>query len=236
MWRAWRGDTATPSPRSGTTAPTFYFTNPYAVIGAHDDVPVPPGCRALRLRTRSRRRHRQGGPRPEPRAGPRPHHRLHDPQRLVRPRPAGPARCGSDWARPRARTPPPPSAPGWSPPTNSNPTARRRLPRPPTSPSRSTARPSARTRLANMAWTFEEMVGLRLPRHLGPPRRRPGLRHLRQRRLPGRTLGPQRCVSNRHRWRPGDTVTMTVQGIGTISNTVVEGVPPIPITPARRKL
>ena len=24
-------------------APTFYFTNPYAVIGAHDDVPVPPG-------------------------------------------------------------------------------------------------------------------------------------------------------------------------------------------------
>lgn len=28
-------------------APTFYFTNPYAVIGAHDDVPVPPGSRAL---------------------------------------------------------------------------------------------------------------------------------------------------------------------------------------------
>ncbi|GAA4742465.1 fumarylacetoacetate hydrolase family protein [Nocardioides endophyticus] len=24
--------------------PTFYFTNPYAVIGPHDDVPVPPGC------------------------------------------------------------------------------------------------------------------------------------------------------------------------------------------------
>jgi 2-keto-4-pentenoate hydratase/2-oxohepta-3-ene-1,7-dioic acid hydratase in catechol pathway len=24
-------------------APTFYFTNPYALIGAHDDVPVPPG-------------------------------------------------------------------------------------------------------------------------------------------------------------------------------------------------
>jgi 2-keto-4-pentenoate hydratase/2-oxohepta-3-ene-1,7-dioic acid hydratase in catechol pathway len=26
-------------------APTFYFTNPYALVGAHDDVPVPPGCR-----------------------------------------------------------------------------------------------------------------------------------------------------------------------------------------------
>ncbi len=28
-------------------APTFYFTNPYAVIGAHDDVPVPPGSQVL---------------------------------------------------------------------------------------------------------------------------------------------------------------------------------------------
>ena len=26
-------------------APTFYFTNPYALIGAHDDVAVPPGSR-----------------------------------------------------------------------------------------------------------------------------------------------------------------------------------------------
>jgi 2-keto-4-pentenoate hydratase/2-oxohepta-3-ene-1,7-dioic acid hydratase in catechol pathway len=28
-------------------APTFYFTNPYALIGAHDDVPVPPGSHML---------------------------------------------------------------------------------------------------------------------------------------------------------------------------------------------
>jgi 2-keto-4-pentenoate hydratase/2-oxohepta-3-ene-1,7-dioic acid hydratase in catechol pathway len=28
-------------------APTFYFTNPYALVGAHDDVPVPPGCKLL---------------------------------------------------------------------------------------------------------------------------------------------------------------------------------------------
>ena len=28
-------------------APTFYFTNPYALIGAHDDVAVPPGCQLL---------------------------------------------------------------------------------------------------------------------------------------------------------------------------------------------
>jgi 2-keto-4-pentenoate hydratase/2-oxohepta-3-ene-1,7-dioic acid hydratase in catechol pathway len=28
-------------------APTFYFTNPYALVGAHDDVPVPPGSQML---------------------------------------------------------------------------------------------------------------------------------------------------------------------------------------------
>jgi len=28
-------------------APTFYFTNPYALVGAADDVPVPPGCDLL---------------------------------------------------------------------------------------------------------------------------------------------------------------------------------------------
>lgn len=28
-------------------APTFYFTNPYALIGAHDDVAVPPDCQVL---------------------------------------------------------------------------------------------------------------------------------------------------------------------------------------------
>lgn len=29
--------------------PTFYFTNPYAVIGPRDDVPIPPGCRLFDL-------------------------------------------------------------------------------------------------------------------------------------------------------------------------------------------
>jgi 2-keto-4-pentenoate hydratase/2-oxohepta-3-ene-1,7-dioic acid hydratase in catechol pathway len=28
-------------------ARAFYFTNPYALIGAHDDVPVPPGSHVL---------------------------------------------------------------------------------------------------------------------------------------------------------------------------------------------
>ncbi|GAA2857406.1 fumarylacetoacetate hydrolase family protein [Streptosporangium fragile] len=28
-------------------APTFYFGNPHAMVGAHDDVPIPPGCHAF---------------------------------------------------------------------------------------------------------------------------------------------------------------------------------------------
>ncbi|WP_051367234.1 fumarylacetoacetate hydrolase family protein [Hamadaea tsunoensis] len=40
------GDTAT-VPAQWYAAPTFYFTNPYAMIGAHDDVAIPPGCRVL---------------------------------------------------------------------------------------------------------------------------------------------------------------------------------------------
>jgi 2-keto-4-pentenoate hydratase/2-oxohepta-3-ene-1,7-dioic acid hydratase in catechol pathway len=34
-------------PEAWHDAPTFYFTNPHAMIGAHDDVPVPPGCQVL---------------------------------------------------------------------------------------------------------------------------------------------------------------------------------------------
>lgn len=34
-------------PEAWYDAPTFYFSNPSAIIGPHDDVPVPPGCRVL---------------------------------------------------------------------------------------------------------------------------------------------------------------------------------------------
>ncbi|MFE2070384.1 fumarylacetoacetate hydrolase family protein [Streptomyces sp. NPDC059467] len=34
-------------PEQWYAAPTFYFTNPYAVYGPHDDIPVPPGSRVL---------------------------------------------------------------------------------------------------------------------------------------------------------------------------------------------
>ena len=34
-----------PVPPEWYEAPTFYFTNPYALVGAHDDVPIPPNSR-----------------------------------------------------------------------------------------------------------------------------------------------------------------------------------------------
>ena len=40
-------DNATGVPEQWYAAPTFYFTNPYSIIGPADDVPVPPGCRAF---------------------------------------------------------------------------------------------------------------------------------------------------------------------------------------------
>jgi 2-keto-4-pentenoate hydratase/2-oxohepta-3-ene-1,7-dioic acid hydratase in catechol pathway len=40
-------DRAAGVPPEWYAAPAFYFTNPYAVIGTGDDVPVPPGCQVL---------------------------------------------------------------------------------------------------------------------------------------------------------------------------------------------
>jgi 2-keto-4-pentenoate hydratase/2-oxohepta-3-ene-1,7-dioic acid hydratase in catechol pathway len=40
-------DRATGVPDAWYDAPTFYFTNPYAMIGPYDDVPVPPGAGVL---------------------------------------------------------------------------------------------------------------------------------------------------------------------------------------------
>ncbi|MFF5575492.1 fumarylacetoacetate hydrolase family protein [Streptomyces luteogriseus] len=40
-------DGAAGVPQRWYAAPTFYFTNPYAVYGPHDDIPVPPGSSLL---------------------------------------------------------------------------------------------------------------------------------------------------------------------------------------------
>jgi len=41
-------------PDAWYVAPTFYFTNPYAVIGAHDEVPEPVAIPHARSRPRTR--------------------------------------------------------------------------------------------------------------------------------------------------------------------------------------
>ena len=40
-------DGASGVPEQWYAAPTFYFSNPYSIIGPSDDVPVPPGCRRV---------------------------------------------------------------------------------------------------------------------------------------------------------------------------------------------
>jgi 2-keto-4-pentenoate hydratase/2-oxohepta-3-ene-1,7-dioic acid hydratase in catechol pathway len=40
-------DGAAGVPEQWYAAPTFYFTNPYSILGPADDVPVPPGCVAF---------------------------------------------------------------------------------------------------------------------------------------------------------------------------------------------
>ena len=37
-------DNASGVPEQWYAAPTFYFGNPYSILGPADDVPVPPGC------------------------------------------------------------------------------------------------------------------------------------------------------------------------------------------------
>jgi 2-keto-4-pentenoate hydratase/2-oxohepta-3-ene-1,7-dioic acid hydratase in catechol pathway len=85
--------------------------------------------------------------------------------------------------------------------------------------------------LANMAWSFEELVSY--------ASRGTWVKT-------GDVLGSGTCGSGcllelwgRHGrddlppLGPGDTITLTVEGIGTLANTVVAGVDPVPLPPAR---
>lgn len=88
--------------------------------------------------------------------------------------------------------------------------------------------------LSNMSWTFEEMTayasrGTRV--------------------VPGDVLGSGTCGNGgclAELWgrrgaqdppplKPGDTVSLTVEGIGTLTNTVVPGVAPVPLPAGRRR-
>ncbi|MFE7170718.1 fumarylacetoacetate hydrolase family protein [Streptomyces sp. NPDC057616] len=88
--------------------------------------------------------------------------------------------------------------------------------------------------LSNMSWTFEEMAAY--------ASRGTWVR-------PGDVLGSGTCGNGgclAELWgvrgrqdppplKPGDTVTLTVEGIGTVSNTVVTGPDPVPLPAGRRR-
>ena len=94
MWER-RGGTV---PEAWYRLPIFYFSNVSEIRGPGDPVWAPRGSHGARLRARGRRAGRHAGHRP--RAGPRGRgdRRLHDPQRLVRARP--PARGDDRPPRP----------------------------------------------------------------------------------------------------------------------------------------
>ncbi|GKQ39408.1 fumarylacetoacetate hydrolase family protein [Streptomyces sp. A012304] len=224
------GDTV---PEEWYVAPAFYFTNPYAMIGAHDDVPVPPGCGRFDFELEVAAVIDKAG-------------------RDLTPQQARDHILGytilNDWSardlqgrEMRVKLGP---AKGKDTSTTLGPwlvTADELEPHRDADGFLDLALTVAvngetigQDRLANMAWTFEEMAAY--------ASRGTWIR-------PGDVLGSGTCGNGgclAELWGrggvleppplvPGDTVTMTVEGIGTITNTVVEGVAPAPLPPARRR-
>jgi 2-keto-4-pentenoate hydratase/2-oxohepta-3-ene-1,7-dioic acid hydratase in catechol pathway len=224
------GDTV---PEEWYTAPAFYFTNLYATIGAHEDVPVPPGCLRFDFELEVAAVIGKAGRDLTPEQA-REHiigytvlddwsaRDLQGREMRVK---LGPAK-GKDTAT---------TLGPWLVTTDE------------LEPHRDAdgfldlaltvqvnGETIGRDRLANMAWTFEEMAAY--------ASRGTWIR-------PGDVLGSGTCGNGgclAELWGrngalepspliPGDTVTMTVEGIGTLSNTVVEGVAPVPLPPARRR-
>ncbi|MDR6975053.1 2-keto-4-pentenoate hydratase/2-oxohepta-3-ene-1,7-dioic acid hydratase in catechol pathway [Streptomyces sp. 3330] len=220
-------------PEAWYDAPTFYFTNPYAVVGAHDDVPVPPGSALLDFELEvAAVVGREGRDLTPERA--RDHiigytvfndwsaRDLQSREMQVR---LGPCK-GKDTAA--TLGPYLVTADELEPHRDADGFLRLAL----------TAAVNdeivGEDLLSNMSWTFEEMVAY--------ASRGTVVR-------PGDVLGSGTCGNGgclAELWgvrgqqsppplRPGDTVTLTVEGIGTVSNTVVAGTEPVPLPAARRR-
>jgi len=211
-------------------APTFYFTNPHALIGAHDDVHVPPGCQVFDFELEVAAVIGRAGRDLTP-AQARAHiagytifndwsaRDLQAREMKVR---LGPAK-GKDtattlgpWLVTTDELEPFRTAEGFLDLTMSVDLNGSEI---------------GRDSLANMAWTFEEMTAY--------ASRGTWIR-------PGDVLGSGTCGSGclAELWgrygaeqppplRVGDVVTMTVEGIGSISNRVVAGAATVPLPPAR---
>ncbi|MEV6766274.1 fumarylacetoacetate hydrolase family protein [Streptomyces sp. NPDC051105] len=220
-------------PEAWYDAPTFYFTNPYAVVGAHDDVPVPPGSQVLDFELEVAAVIGREG-------------------RDLTPERARDHIIGytilNDWSARDLQSREMQVRLG---PCKGKDTAATLGPYLVTADELEKYRdPDGFLRLAltasvngevvgtdllsNMSWTFEEMAAY-------------ASRGTRVR--PGDVLGSGTCGNGgclAELWgvrgtqdpaplKPGDTVTLTVEGIGTVSNTVVAGAEPVPLPTARRR-
>ncbi|MFG3289244.1 fumarylacetoacetate hydrolase family protein [Streptomyces sp. NPDC048179] len=220
-------------PEAWYDAPTFYFTNPYAVVGAHDDVPVPPGSRVLDFELEIAAVIGREG-------------------RDLTPERARDHIIGytvfNDWSARDLQSREMQVRLG---PCKGKDTAATLGPYLVTADELEKYRdPDGFLRLAltasvngevvgedllsNMSWTFEEMVAY--------ASRGTSVR-------PGDVLGSGTCGNGgclAELWgvrgtqdppplKPGDTVTLTAEGIGTVSNTVVAGAAPVPLPAARRR-
>jgi 2-keto-4-pentenoate hydratase/2-oxohepta-3-ene-1,7-dioic acid hydratase in catechol pathway len=227
-------DNATGVPEQWYAAPTFYFGNPYSILGPADDVPVPPGSRALDF---------------ELEVGAI----IGRPGRDLTPEDARDVIVGytifNDWsardlqqAEMRVGLGP---AKGKDTATTLGPwlvTADELEPHRDDDgfldlelTASVNGNQVGHDRLSHMGWTFEEMVAY--------ASRGTWVR-------PGDVLGSGTCGNGgclAELWgrsgqqvprplEPGDVVTLTVEGIGQLSNSIVPGVPPGPIPTARHRL
>ncbi|MFC8677162.1 fumarylacetoacetate hydrolase family protein [Streptomyces griseorubiginosus] len=226
-------DGAAGVPEQWYAAPTFYFTNPYAVYGPHDDIPVPPGSTALDFELEVAAVIGTEG-------------------RDLTPERARDHIIGytifNDWSARDLQSAEMKTGLG---PCKGKDTATTLGPYLVTADELDkyrdeegflrlalTASLNGETvgtdLLSNMSWTFEEMVAYASRGTLVRP---------------GDVLGSGTCGNGgclAELWgvrgeqeppplKPGDTVTLTVEGIGSVSNTVVAGATPIPLPTGRRR-
>ncbi|WP_327313248.1 fumarylacetoacetate hydrolase family protein [Streptomyces sp. NBC_01235] len=226
-------DGAAGVPEQWYAAPTFYFTNPYAVYGPHDDIPMPPGSSVLDFELEVAAVIGKEG-------------------RDLTPEQARDHIVGytvlNDWSARDLQSAEMRVGLG---PCKGKDTATTLGPCLVTADELEKYRDAdgflrlalraeingevvGTDLLSNMSWTFEEMVAYASRGTVV----RPGDV------LGSGTCGNGGCLAELWGVRgrrdpaplgPGDTVTLTVEGLGTVSNTVVTGPDPVPVAAARRR-
>ncbi|MDF3142607.1 MULTISPECIES: fumarylacetoacetate hydrolase family protein [unclassified Streptomyces] len=226
-------DGAAGVPERWYAAPTFYFTNPYAVYGPHDDIPMPPGSAVLDFELEVAAVIGREGRDLTPEQA-RDHivgytifndWSARDLQSAEMKVGLGPCK-GKDTAT--TLGPYLVTADELEPYRDTDGFLRLAL------TAEINGEVVGKDLLSNMSWTFEEMVAY--------ASRGTWVR-------PGDVLGSGTCGNGgclAELWgvrgrrdpaplKPGDTVTLTVEGIGSVSNTVVAGPDPVPVPVARRR-